>query len=159
MPPPPNCVVLVSLRLSLCKKRPCMPDELRVDKCCVTRWEDGQEGIWRVAQWGRLSLGCLGVVVAVVADRYLGGRTSLHPKSTPSRPPPLSSSPAPSAHSAWWMWILLGPLTHCAGSKSQRGLVDPLWTTDSSSGNRESELLGFWGPVCPEHCAACLGLC
>lgn len=51
-PPPPNCVVLVSLRLSLCKKRPCTPDELRVDKRSVTRSEVGREGICRVAVGG-----------------------------------------------------------------------------------------------------------
>lgn len=51
-PSPPNCVVLVSLRLSLCKKRPCTPDELRVDKHTVTRREDGREGIWRAAVGG-----------------------------------------------------------------------------------------------------------
>ena len=89
-----------------------MPDELRADKHTVTRWEDGWEGIWRAAvggawaspapaQWGRLSLGCLRVVVVVVVvDRHLGGRTSLHFKLTPSRLPPLFSSPAPLAHSA-----------------------------------------------------------
>ena len=51
-PPPPNCVVLVSLRLSLCKKRPCTPDELSVDKRSVTRSEVGPEGICRAAVGG-----------------------------------------------------------------------------------------------------------
>lgn len=51
-PAPLNGVALVSLRLSLSKKRAGTPDELRVDKRSVTRLEVGPEGICRAAVGG-----------------------------------------------------------------------------------------------------------
>lgn len=73
---------------------------------------------------GALPPGCLGWLWRRW-DRHLGGRTSLHPKSTPSRPPPLSSSPAPLSSLGLVDMDTSGPSRSLCRVKVPEGLVDP----------------------------------